>query len=834
MTDRMIHSRRSLAFAWLIATSFLIQYSNWILGTYIPYGLLMCAAMGILGLTALLEWKNLKFDRGHLMAAIRELDWLSFCWIPGVILVGLSCFVGGVGMKEILDVFTYVVCVFFVIFSGKREGVFYRSLQVILGFALYYAVTVWIQLIPPVYNLYLAVMPEEVSKTILKLQNVYACYTGFSTNAGFTAGHIVAGILVIVTRRRSGSAKSPVKDWAMLAFLFLSLMLTGKRFHLAAAVLVPCVCAVMGETGEKRLSRIRKLAVLGVVGLVLAIIAMNFLTFIPVVKRLTDTVIGVLNGEDISSGRGKLYAFAWELFRNHPVLGVGWSQYPDLMVGVVTKITPMDVHNIYLQLLAETGIVGFVLMVVPMVLTFWETLVLLNRRLKRGSSTPGEISALLFSLSYQMFFHLYGMTGNALYDYNYVILYFLSCAICVAAKRKERDTKAKSSSKSGRKKAGIITFHFAHNQGAVLQCYALQTFLTRLGCDAKVIDYRPAYHTVKYSAWKNPFRVARGNWRRNRKKPLVKRIVIAARGFARGLVADLKRTDRAADLKFRAFTEKFLRQTRTYTSLEELCWDPPAMDAYVSGSDQLWNPELLDYCFDPAYFMDFGGEKTRRLTYAVSLKEHYSKGQKAQLRKLCRRIDGLCIREENADLTQAVGREAKVCIDPSLLLDREDYLPLETKRKVAEPYVFVYGFETNEQILQAVQTVAEAKNLKIVNGSPKRIRLTVPCKRLFSYSPDEFLSYIHHADYVVTNSFHGTAFSVIYKKNFIVVAHSTRGRRMTELLGKLGLEGRIWRDATCDWKAPIDHGAAYEKLELLRGSARSYLTEQLFPERDSF
>ena len=376
-------------------------------------------------------------------------------------------------------------------------------------------------------------------------------------------------------------------------------------------------------------------------------------------------------------------------------------------------------------------------------------------------------------------------------------------------------------------KIGIITFHFASNQGAALQCYALQTYLESRGHEAFVIDYRPAYHAQKYAAVKNPFVIGRTNWRKNAGKPFSKRAVSFARGFARAVVASVKKTDKKRAELFSDFDRQYLHLSDKYGSLAALKKDPPKADAYVSGSDQLWNPDFLDNRFDAAYFLCFGEKPVKKLTYAVSLKEHYTEEEKAELKKLSAGIDALCIREENVDFERTVNRQVTVCIDPTLLVDAAAFSEAEADRLVPEPYLFVYGLENSEALDEAVKTIATELKLKVVNGTPHRTRLTFPCAKTFHYGPRQFLSYVKHADYVVTNSFHGTAFSVIYKKRFSVIAHTTRGKRMTELLRKLGLSDRIYGSRQDAWKQEIDYDAAYEKLSRLRQVTDTYFENNL-------
>lgn len=376
-------------------------------------------------------------------------------------------------------------------------------------------------------------------------------------------------------------------------------------------------------------------------------------------------------------------------------------------------------------------------------------------------------------------------------------------------------------------KIGIITFHFASNQGAALQCYALQTYLQAMGHEAEVINYRPPYHVVRYSAWKNPFLVARGNWRKNQNAALGKRSYIAARGFSRGVVASLKQTDKERYEIFRSFTSEFLHQTKEYKSLTQLQSDPPQMDVYVSGSDQLWNTDFLDYRFDGAYFLDFGSSEVKRITYAVSPKEHYSAEELFELKKLIKGLDAVCIREHNEDLASILEDDLTVAVDPTLLLDADAYAAIERKRLCKEPYLFVYGLENSQQLDSAVKTISAARNLKVINGTPHRTRLSVECEKVHQYGPREFLSYIRHADFVVTNSFHGTAFSVIYQRPFVVLTHSTRGKRMVELLGNLGISERIWRNGDCPWQNEIPYHAVQEQIAGLRTIAKHYFEDNL-------
>lgn len=372
-------------------------------------------------------------------------------------------------------------------------------------------------------------------------------------------------------------------------------------------------------------------------------------------------------------------------------------------------------------------------------------------------------------------------------------------------------------------KIDLLTFHFVSNDGGVLQCYALQTYLEKQGHQVQVIDYRPSYHTVRYDAVKNPFVYTRWYWRRFQKSGLVTRTIKSGRSFVRCLYLNTRPDERKTAQTFDGFIRKNLHLTEKYTSLKQLRQRPPQADAYVVGSDQLWNPDLLDFEFDPAYFLDFGGSGIPRVSYAVSTGRQLNEKELSQLGKLCGRLSAISVREYNEQLIKAVERDVHVCIDPTLLLKAEDYSEVESKAEEKEPYIFVYGFEDSEALHDAVDAVQKQQGIRIINGCPHRIHLDGDVRNLRECGPGEFLTLIKNARFVITNSFHGTALSIVYKKEFVTLAHSTRGSRMTELLNKLGLLTRLWGCEEFSIDDPIDWQRAEEKLRVLQKHSSEFL-----------
>lgn len=371
---------------------------------------------------------------------------------------------------------------------------------------------------------------------------------------------------------------------------------------------------------------------------------------------------------------------------------------------------------------------------------------------------------------------------------------------------------------------GILTFHFVPNQGALLQCWAMQKFLETEGHAVQVVDYRPAYHAVRYAPFKNPAIYARWFFRKYARKSLPVRLSVFARAFVRALAMNAEGTDRRVAAAFRSFSDRHLHLTAPYPSLAALRRNPPSLDACLAGSDQLWNPELLDQDFDPAYFLDFGPGSLVRFSYAVSLGKLPTGLQLCQLPPLCKRLDAISLRESVPGVEKALGRPIHVCLDPTLLLDAADYAEVEAPRPIDGDYIFVYGFETTPELETALAEVRRRHpSCRVVNGSPHRVKLRCPHESRRVYGPDAFLSFVKHARCVVTNSFHATAFSVIYQKDFVTVPHSTRALRMTNLLGSLGLASRLWGQDVFSLDAPVDWTDVRARILALRQSSVAYL-----------
>ena len=314
------------------------------------------------------------------------------------------------------------------------------------------------------------------------------------------------------------------------------------------------------------------------------------------------------------------------------------------------------------------------------------------------------------------------------------------------------------------KKIGILTFHNAINYGAVLQVYSLQKTIKDMGCYSSVIDYRcpkikEADKYIKTDSLKSIIKSIYDIYTLYKKRK-----------------------------KFNNFLQENIERSREYKR-GELCKLETNFDSFIVGSDQVWNPYITDY--DDVYLLSFVNDDNKRNSYAASfgLSQLPSNWCDECMKELSR-FHVLSTRESTGKeiITSKLKKEVSVDLDPVFLRTANEWRSLVKNKK--GKYIFVY--------MPWEETLTFAKKLSVETGLPiiqcgwKSV--LNPGKNVgqieSSLGPDEFLSLLHNSEYVVTGSFHATAFSIIFHKNFFVEIPSKVGSRIQNLLEMFYLQDR--------------------------------------------
>lgn len=295
-------------------------------------------------------------------------------------------------------------------------------------------------------------------------------------------------------------------------------------------------------------------------------------------------------------------------------------------------------------------------------------------------------------------------------------------------------------------KIGIITYQRAINYGAILQAYALQNTIKELGYHCEIIDYRNAKLEDRHE--KITFALNKGI------KDLLKYFLLG-REFN-------KKHD-----KFREFADRYLNLSNPMYSKEDLIAKEMEYDLFITGSDQVWNYNING--MDSIYFLDFVNDKSKKKSYAASF--GLSKIP-VELRKAYKDLlfdfDSILIREkQGADIIRdLISKESSVVLDPTMLISKYKWLRLINNTSYSnDKFILVYAFGGSEKIKDLALNISERTGYRVLWIS-NTYKYSNKIKFIKSAGPEEFLSLFKDAEFVITNSFHGTAFSINFNKQF--------------------------------------------------------------------
>lgn len=343
-------------------------------------------------------------------------------------------------------------------------------------------------------------------------------------------------------------------------------------------------------------------------------------------------------------------------------------------------------------------------------------------------------------------------------------------------------------------KIGILTFHRSRNYGAILQAYALTTVLKKMGYEAEIIDYACEKIDTSLKLW------------------------VKNKNFLKSIVQFIFRYQKKKS--FDNFIKNYmnLSDKRNITK-QEISDTINNYNVLITGSDQIWNTNITNN--DYTFFLNFKDSNMKKIAYAGSVGDCI----KMDFNEIecIKKYNKISVRESKLkNFLSEKKIESEVCCDPSLLLLKDDYLKLCSKRLENKKYIFLFMIWESPELRVKVNKFAKEKGYKVISNKN--------CFEFFLHSkPQDFLSWIKNAEYVFTNSFHGTVFSLIFHKKFmsdIERANGEKNERILEIIKlvdakKCILENEIISDYELDYKN-ID-----DKLKKLRDYSLEWLKESI-------
>lgn len=369
-------------------------------------------------------------------------------------------------------------------------------------------------------------------------------------------------------------------------------------------------------------------------------------------------------------------------------------------------------------------------------------------------------------------------------------------------------------------KINILTFQFAKNYGAILQAHALSSYIKNdLHEECEIIQYWP---DRSEASWKMYYRVSD-------LRVLLRNIYVF---FNLKYKKEYKEKNR---IMHKAISE-LLPLTHIKYNKETIHTNPPLADAYICGSDQVWN---FVKCFDdPTYFFDFtkSMKNVKRIAYAPSIADPWPESRWDEFRGYLANMDFISVREKSdVEVVEKIsGKRVTHVVDPVFLKSTEYWDELSENVNIKEPYIFCYFLGTNDLAVNLVNRVKDLTGYKIVHLNLNARDRFNSDYNLRAVSPQQFIGLVKNAAYICTNSFHCSAFSIIFRKNYFVAPKGFANARMESLQEMFGLNNRMFTQEKIDTMTSesmvVDHSRAEENFVPYKERSIKFLKNALYGE----
>ncbi|WP_455674290.1 polysaccharide pyruvyl transferase family protein [Phocaeicola sp.] len=383
------------------------------------------------------------------------------------------------------------------------------------------------------------------------------------------------------------------------------------------------------------------------------------------------------------------------------------------------------------------------------------------------------------------------------------------------------------------KKIGIITIDKVNNYGAELQAFALQKKLEILGFQSEIIDYT-YYKNWRFKDTKDSTPIVAMNFNQKLSYWVKYRFVAF---LIDNILPLFNKSIKNRIRHFSEFHHQHTKFSKEFNSMPLLYNHHFDYDVYIVGSDQVWNPSSFS-SIEP-YFLTFAPKEAKKISYASSFGvSNIDKPLLNVFSSLLKNIDKISVREASGVkiVKQITGKEAQWVIDPTLLLTKEEWEKyMKGYPNMPLKYILIYQLSSSKAIVDIALRISKEKKIPVY-----RI-----CKRAFGVEknkgiynildagPSEFLSLISHAEYIITDSFHGTAFSVNFKVSFftIVSLKKKNNTRMKSLLEMAGLESRLFTDditpTSIDINKKINFVEVAKRINKKKSESECYLLNSI-------
>lgn len=370
----------------------------------------------------------------------------------------------------------------------------------------------------------------------------------------------------------------------------------------------------------------------------------------------------------------------------------------------------------------------------------------------------------------------------------------------------------------------IMTRKAGYNFGSSLQAYAIHRVLEKNGFENQIVNYDEYHHSVRW--WIKP-------WLKDCVYFLLSKGPSFFCRYFSNLFLNLKKRD-VQKKAFEQFEEDYLRPTEfVYKTARQLARDAKKWDVCICGSDQIWSPLL----FDSNFYLKFSDpSRTKLIAYAPSFGVQNVVNHRREIIKLLNRFHSISVRELAGQkiIKNLIGRDVSVLLDPTLLLTAEDWNAIASESNISQPYILCYFLGNAHIPYRYIEDMEKKLGLSVVNLTTFRTRNLIKGMQRDVDGPCDFISLIKNAQYICTDSFHASVFSILFKKEFVVFDKFAKGdaanqnSRIENLLSLFRIENCLLDSTIAVYQnIEVDYSNSENILDRLRSRSILYLNKSI-------